>query len=100
MNTYLLLNIQWQECALYDAGIRQILIPWSHSEVPQSGHQISLYPDYFDHYDSHECFTYEGQSHTIYQWIEELHGWRIRDVKWIKHQGQHIASLVVVDDID
>lgn len=99
MNTNLLLTMQWQENALYDAGTRELLIPWTISAVPQTGHQFSLSAHYFDHFHPHECFTFEGKRYNLYEWIEHNYGWRIRDVKWIVHHGKQIASLVLMDDI-
>ncbi len=99
MNTNLLLNIQWQESSLYDAGTRQILIPWTSYAIPQTGNQFSLSADYFDHFYPHECFSFEGQNYNLYQWIEHTYGWRIMDIKWVKHHGKQIASLVLADDV-
>ena len=99
MITNLLLEIQWQENTLYDAGTRKISLPWTCNVIPQTGHQILFYPENFPHYHPHESFSYEDKQYTIYEWINQHDGWRIKDMKWSFKFGKPQVTLFITDDV-
>lgn len=89
-------SITWGKTKFYEEGQRHLTMDWRETEgFPRKGEAINIAKFIRNNYESNETFTYKNEDRNVFEWIENVIGWQIEEVKWDYENGAAFLHVFI-----